>query len=103
MVHNKDIYKEQIIEHLEQREWNEREINGLLRMIGSSALMSEQGALNILLYQQATDETIEASKQHDEVFIQDSLFEPTVYQDPLILEATDSYNQYFVERFNHMD
>lgn len=75
-----DLYKEQIIEHLEQRDWNEREINGLLRMIGSSALMSEQGALNILLYQQTTDEIVEASKQHDEIFIQDSLFNPTTYQ-----------------------
>lgn len=75
-----DLYKEQIIEHLEQRDWNEREINGLLRMIGSSALMSEQGALNILLYQQATEEIIEACKQADEVFIQPSLFNPTTYQ-----------------------
>lgn len=77
---HKDIYREQIVEHLEQRDWSEREINGLLRMIGSSALMSEQGALNILLYQQTTDEIVEASKKHDEVFIQDSLFNPTIYQ-----------------------
>lgn len=71
-------HREALTSHLEAREWTDREINQLICMIGTTALTSEQGALRILEYQQATDERIEADKQHDEVFIGN--YQPTLFE-----------------------
>lgn len=83
-------HREALTSHLEAREWTEKEINQLICMIGTTALTSEQGALRILEYQQATDERIEAEKQHDEVFIQ-----PPLFDEPPHLEVTDISQEFF--------
>ena len=83
-------HREALTSHLEAREWTERDIQPLIRMIGTTALTSDQGALRILEYQQAIDERIEAEKQHDEVFVQPELFEETPS-----LEVTDISQEFF--------
>ena len=83
-------HREALTSHLEAREWTERDIQPLIRMIGTTALTSDQGALRILEYQQAIDERIEAEKQHDEVFIQ-----PPLFDEPPHLEVTDISQEFF--------
>ena len=90
MNHYPNRHREALTSHLEAREWTERDIQPLIRMIGTTALTSDQGALRILEYQQAIDERIEAEKQHDEVFVQPELFEETPS-----LEVTDISQEFF--------
>ena len=90
MNHYPNRHREQLTSHLEAREWTERDIQPLIRMIGTTALTSDQGALRILEYQQAIDERIEAEKQHDEVFIQ-----PPLFDEPPHLEVTDISQEFF--------
>lgn len=90
MNHYPNRHREALTSHLEAREWTERDITPLLRMIGTTALTSDQGALRILEYQQAIDERIEAEKQHDEVFIQ-----PPLFDEPPHLEVTDISQEFF--------
>ena len=89
-MHKQEHYKEALVEHLQAREWHEQEIGSFVRMIGSSALMSFQGALNILEYQQAADDLVEAQKDFDEVFTQPELFDEAPK-----LEVTDISQQFF--------
>ena len=51
--------------HLEEREWSDVQIVNLLHKIGRNALLSAQSTLEILEYQQAIDEQIEAEKEVD--------------------------------------
>lgn len=90
MNHYPNRHREALTSHLEAREWTERDIQPLIRMIGTTALTSDQGALRILEYQQAIDERIEAEKQHDEVFIQ-----PPLFDEPPHLEVTDISQEFF--------
>ena len=90
MNHYPNHHREQLTSHLEARDWTERDITPLLRMIATTALTSDQGALRILEYQQAIDERIEAEKQHDEVFIQPPLFDEAPH-----LEVTDISQEFF--------
>ena len=90
MNHYPNRHREALTSHLEAREWTERDIQPLIRMIGTTALTSDQGALRILEYQQAIDERIEAEKQHDEVFIQ-----PRLFDEPPHLEVTDISQEFF--------
>lgn len=69
MSHRVNHYHEQLVEHLTQREWSDEDKQNFLHMVGRSALMSAQGVLSVLEYQQATDERIKAEKQFDEAFV----------------------------------
>lgn len=68
MSHRVNHYREHLIEHLTEREWSQEDIAHFTHMIGHSALMSYQGVLSILEYQQATDERIQAEKEHDRLY-----------------------------------
>lgn len=68
MSHHRDIYFERLQEHLLEREWSEVQILNLAHRIGRSALMSHEGVLEVLEYQQQIDENIQAQKDHDRVF-----------------------------------
>lgn len=65
MSHRVNHYHEQLIEHLDERKWSDEDKQHFLHLIGHSALMSEQGALSILEFQQATDERVQAEKEFD--------------------------------------
>lgn len=69
MSHRVNHWHEALIDHVTEREWTDEDIAHLSHMIGHSALMSEQGVLAVLEFQQAIDERIEAEKQFDEVFV----------------------------------
>lgn len=69
MSHRVNHYHEQLIEHLDERKWSDEDKQNFLHMIGRSALMSTQGVLAVLEYQQATDERIEAERRFDEAFV----------------------------------
>lgn len=89
---------DKLIEHLTEREWHLKEVESFVTMIGRSALSSYQSALNILEYQQAVDEMVQAQKQHDAVFIP----QPTLFDEPQ-LEVTDVTQAHFVERFREVN
>lgn len=85
----RDIWHEALVEHLQEREWSDVQIINLTHRIGHSALLSCEGILEVLEYQQEVDEGIAAQKEHDRVFI--SQHEPTVYQPTLpIVERPDA-------------
>lgn len=65
MSHRVHIAEEQLKDHLNEREWTREDQEHFLHMIGRSALLNCQNALAVLEYQQATDERIEAEKEHD--------------------------------------
>jgi hypothetical protein len=65
MSHRKDHWHEALVEHLENREWADIQIINLTHRIGRSALMSCEGVLEVLEYQQMIDEQIAAEKEHD--------------------------------------
>lgn len=102
----RNLYLEKLVEHLEAREWEERDIKPLVRMIGHNALTSFQTSLALLEYQQMVDERIEAEAHYDNVFNpnQGSLYEYGLAdregealeqgQCPR-LEVTDTAQQYF--------
>lgn len=71
-MHRVDHWHEALVEHTKNREWTELDIEGLAHKIGHSALMSAEGVLEVLEYQQQVDERISAERQHDQVFIQPS-------------------------------
>lgn len=68
MSHRVNHWHEALVEHLTEREWSEEDIAHFAHMIGHSALMSEQGVLSVLEFQQATDERIEAERQYDKLY-----------------------------------
>lgn len=90
-----DHWHEALVEHLENREWSEVQIQELTHRIGHSALLSCEGILEVLEYQQEVDERISAEKDHDRVF--GSQHKPTVY-----LERTDEVNNHFQQRFEDL-
>lgn len=63
-----EVHYEALRSHLEDREWSEVQIANLLHKIGRNALLSAQSTLEVLEYQQAIDEQIEAEKEVDEVY-----------------------------------
>lgn len=99
MTHRVDHYREALAEHLTEREWHPKEVESFVTMIGRSALSSYQSALNILEYQQAVDEQVQAEKQHDTVFMPE---QPTLFDTPQ-LEVTDVTQAHFVERFREVN
>ncbi len=84
------LYHELLIHHLEERDWSEDDRLHFLRMVGRNTLLSAQSALAVLEFQQATDERIQAEKDYDEVFCQ-----PTLFDHPPIIEATDISQEFF--------
>lgn len=90
MSHRVDHNREALIEHLTEREWHPKEVESFVRMIGHSALESYQSALNILEYQQAVDEQVQAEKQCDEVFAgQGRLFEESEALEPGFIQRLE--------------
>lgn len=87
-----NFHREQLEEHIERRGWTKEDKDHFFHMIGHSALMSEQGVLSVLEYQQATDERIAAEEQCDEVF--GATVVPIDVQDTLPL---DFFRQRFTE------
>lgn len=91
MNHRVNFYHEQLMEHLTQREWTDEDKSHFLHMVGRSALMSEQGVLAVLEFQQATDERIEGEKAFDEAFvpgIPQDFFEPHLpFTEPQVADA----------------
>jgi hypothetical protein len=72
MPHRRNEYFERLQDHLIEREWSEEQILNLAHRIGHSALMSHEGVLEVLEYQQEVDEGIQAKKEYDRVFINDT-------------------------------
>lgn len=73
MSHRVNHWHEALIGHVTERDWSDEDIAHLSHMIGHSALMSEQGVLTVLEFQQATDERIQAERDFDEVFVHPQL------------------------------
>lgn len=69
MGHRVNFHHEQLMEHLQEREWSAEDIAHFTHMIGHSALMSEQGVLFVLEFQRTTDERIQAEKDFDQAFV----------------------------------
>ncbi len=69
MSHRNDFHCERLVEHLQEREWSQSDIDHFTHMIGHSALLSSESAMFVLEFQQATDERIQAEKDFDEVFV----------------------------------
>lgn len=106
----RNLYLEKLVEHLEAREWEERDIKPLVRMIGHNALTSFQTSLAILEYQQMVDERIEAEAHYDNVFNpnQGSLYEYGLADRegealPPRLEVTDTAQTNFNKTWNHWE
>jgi len=77
MGHRRDEYHERVLENLEEREWTQEDKDHFFHMIGHSALMSNQGVLAVLEFQQAVDERIEAEKKYDALFVECPVLERT--------------------------
>ena len=69
MGHRVHIAEEQLKEHLVEREWDSKDIDGFLHMIGRSALLSCQTALHVLEIQGAIDARIQSERDFDATFI----------------------------------
>lgn len=69
MGHRVHIAEEQLKEHLVEREWDSKDIDGFLHMIGRSALLSCQTALHVLEIQGAIDARIQSERDFDDTFI----------------------------------
>lgn len=69
MSHRNDFHRERLVEHLQEREWTQEDIEHFTHMVGHSALLSSESAMFVLEFQQATDERIQAEKDYDEVFV----------------------------------
>lgn len=65
MSHRRDIWHDALVEHLEEREWSQVQIINLTHRIGHSALMSCEGVLEVLEYQQLIDSNIEEKKREE--------------------------------------
>lgn len=87
MSYRVNHHEEALIEHINEREWTQEDKEHFLHMIGRSALMSAQGVLTVLEFQQATDERIEADKEHDRWAIGQEFGEFTPEQ----FKATERY------------
>jgi hypothetical protein len=58
-------WHEALYEHLVNREWTKEQIHAMTRLVGKSALLTNEGVLEVLELQQETDELIEAQKECD--------------------------------------
>lgn len=96
MSYRVNHHEEALIEHINEREWSEEDKNHFLHMIGRSALMSAQGVLTVLEFQQATDERIEAEKQADQVFSGQGWGNGMGVP---VVERTEVANDHFQQRF----
>jgi hypothetical protein len=76
MTVRRDIWHERLVEHLQEREWSDVQIINLTHKIGHSALMSHEGVLEVLEYQQSIDEQIQAEKDFDKTY-HPTLFDQT--------------------------
>ncbi len=48
-------FDQKLVDHLDSREWTDVQIANLLQKVGRSALLSSQGVLEVLEYQQQID------------------------------------------------
>lgn len=58
-------WQEALHEHLTNRDWSKEQIHEMSRLIGRSALLTNEGVLEVLELQQKTDELVEAQKECD--------------------------------------
>ena len=58
-------WHEALHEHLANREWSTVQIHEMHRLIGRSTLLSPESVLEVMEYQQVTDEQIQAEKECD--------------------------------------
>lgn len=59
-------FDQQLVDHLDEREWSDVQIANFLQIVGRSALLSAESVLQVLNYQQQIDENIQAQKDLDE-------------------------------------
>jgi hypothetical protein len=77
MSYRRDEHYERLVEHCADREWSDVQIINLAHKVARSALMSFEGVLEILEYQQQVDEGIAAEKEYDQHYIPQEYFEDT--------------------------
>lgn len=77
-MHRKDEHFERLQDHLIEREWSEEQVINLAYKIARSALLSHEGVLMVLEFQQEVDEGIEAKREHDRWAIGRSMGVPVV-------------------------
>jgi hypothetical protein len=82
MSHRVNHWHEALVEHLQNREWSDIQIINLTQKIGRSALMSCEGVLEVLEFQQEVDECIASQKEFDEVFAPPLPFDGADYRLP---------------------
>ena len=67
-MEKENYWHDELVKHLEAKEWSNVQITNLAMKIGRSATLSCQSAVGLLEYVSFVDERIEAEKKYDEVF-----------------------------------
>lgn len=67
-MEHENYWYQQLVEHLEEKDWSEVQITNLAMKIGRSTMLSCEAAIELLEYVRDVDEQIAAQKQHDEIF-----------------------------------
>lgn len=95
MSHRVDHWHEALVEHLQEREWSDVQITNLTHRIGHSALLSCEGILEVLEYQQEVDEAIVAQKEADRWAIgREFSTQPTTYVADAGWDENGTYRHY---------
>lgn len=115
MSHRVNHNQEQLVEHLEEREWPTKDVERWVHLIRHSALLSFGDVLHLLQDQQLVDERIAAEKAHDRWAIgSEFATQPTTYLSdagwdtdgnyhPPVLGRTDEVNAHFQGRLEGME
>jgi len=67
-MEKENYWHDELVKHLEAKEWSNVQITNLAMKIGRSATLSCQSAVGLLEYVSFVDERIEAEKKYDEIF-----------------------------------
>jgi hypothetical protein len=89
MSHRNDFHYEALHEHLVNRDWSKEQIHAMTHLIGRSALLTNEGVLEVLELQQETDELIEAQKECDRWAIGRGFATETFFTDTYRLPDND--------------
>jgi hypothetical protein len=73
-MEKENYWHDELVKHLEAKEWSNVQITNLAMKIGRHATLSCQSALGLLEYVSFVDERIEAEKKYDEVFADAPVF-----------------------------
>lgn len=82
-------WQEALHEHLTNRDWSKEQIHEMSRLIGRSALLTNEGVLEVLELQQKTDELVEAQKECDRWAIGRGFATETFFTDTYRLPDND--------------